>query len=246
MFTDIGRINALAVTENYSQADTECIAKKLGSFHNNTQLAIAKIHHGNLSFYGALKSNGRIISVENSGAVFEIGSITKVFTSTLLVMMANQGLLSIDDSIDKYLDYPLNNNTKITFKAFANHTAGLPRLPPGMLWRAIFTKNDNPYKNYTDDKLIDYLKYQLKQKTKMRYCYSNLGAGILGYVLTKIANQSYENLLQEYIFKPLGMSVSSTQRDQVKQYLTKKEKLLTIGIWHRLPGRVRYFQPCMI
>ena len=204
---------------NFTQADINSINKTLNSFHNNTQLSIARIIHGKVSTLGAIKTNNKVYFINNPDAVFEIGSITKVFTSFILVNIAHEGLLDIDDTIDKYLGYSLNNNTKTTFKELSNHTAGLPRIPPGMLLEAMFSNKNNPYKDYTEDRLIDYLKNKLKRKKKTAYRYSNLGAGLLGYVLSQVTGKSYEELLQYYIARPLHMSSTTTDRNKTKGQL---------------------------
>lgn len=199
------------------------IQATLLSFPRNTQLAAAVIADDEVAYYGGIlrqiKKEKQVEPIENRDSVFEIGSITKLFTSSVLAQMHIENQLSIDDEIHNYLKFELHQNRSVTFRQLASHTAGLPRLPPDLLRELLFKKNTNPYAGYTEDRLLNYLKNQLKQKRKTRYRYSNLGVGILGYVLTQVAQLSFENLLQKRIFTPLDMGSSSTVRDKLKSRL---------------------------
>ncbi|MEL6974946.1 MAG: serine hydrolase domain-containing protein, partial [Bacteroidota bacterium] len=77
---------------------------------------------------------------------YEIGSISKVFTSTLLAYEVHMGKVALEDEIASYFDFPFHQETPITLKALANHSSGLPRLPPNL---DLTTVNpQNPYKDY--------------------------------------------------------------------------------------------------
>jgi serine-type D-Ala-D-Ala carboxypeptidase/endopeptidase len=140
--------------------------------------------------------------------IFEIGSITKVFTATLLADMAREGVVAIDDPVQRYLPegvvLPVRGRP-ITLADLASHTSGLPRLPQGMLRLAI-REGSNPYASFSLDLLrsaIPRTKPRRRPGKKIRY--SNYGAGLLGYVLALRAGKSYEELVAERITGPLGM-----------------------------------------
>jgi serine-type D-Ala-D-Ala carboxypeptidase/endopeptidase len=144
--------------------------------------------------------------------IFEIGSITKVFTATLLADMAREGLVALDDPVQRYLpegvELPVRGRP-ITLADLATHTSGLPRLPKGLLWRAI-REGSNPYANFTVDQLnaaISRTRPRRPPGKKIRY--SNYGAGLLGYVLALRAGMSYEELVRERITAPLGLTDTS-------------------------------------
>lgn len=138
--------------------------------------------------------------------VFEIGSITKAFTSILLADMAARGEVSLSDPLSKYLPKniktPSRNGREITLLDLATHTSGLPRLP-GNLKPA---DPNNPYADYTVEQLYQFLSgYALTRDVGEQYEYSNLGAGLLGHILALRARKDYETLVLTRILKPLGM-----------------------------------------
>ena len=139
--------------------------------------------------------------------VFEIGSISKVFTTALLADMVVRGELSLDDPVSKFLPQavrmPARNGREITLLDLATSTSGLPRLPANM------TPADpaNPYADYDAPKLYAFLSgYTLPRDPGAAYEYSNLGMGLLGHVLALHAGKPYEELVRERILTPLGMA----------------------------------------
>ncbi|WP_405381960.1 serine hydrolase domain-containing protein [Maribacter sp. LLG6340-A2] len=191
------------------------------SFPNNTQLSIAFIKNGKIDFLGIARTNDTIRLIENYKNAFEIGSITKVFTATLLSHFVNDQKLKLEDNIQDYLDFEINSKNGITFKELANHTSGLPRLPSNL--NLLLVDQDNPYKDYGEEKLISYLtkEIELNHEPGLKYEYSNLGAGILGFELATISKSSYESLLQEKIFTKYKMANSTSKRENVETKLTK-------------------------
>jgi len=139
--------------------------------------------------------------------VFEIGSITKVFTALLLADMAQHGEVKLDDPIAKYLPAgvkaPERNGKQITLEQTATHTSGLPRLPNN------FSPKDasNPYADYSADKLYAFLNsYQLPRDPGERWEYSSLATGLLGQLLSLRAGKDFETLVVSHIAAPLGMT----------------------------------------
>lgn len=194
---------------------------KTKSFPNNTQLSIALIKNGKTYFIGIERKNDTIKLIENYKDAFEIGSITKVFTATLLSNFVTDQELKLDDKIQDYLDFKIKSKNGITFKELANHTSGLPRLPSNL--NLLHVDQDNPYKDYDKEKLINYLtkEVELNQEPGIKYEYSNLGAGILGFELASISKSSYESLLQEKIFTKYKMVNSTSVGENVKTKLVK-------------------------
>jgi CubicO group peptidase (beta-lactamase class C family) len=139
--------------------------------------------------------------------VFEIGSVTKVFTALLLQEMADSGEVKLDDPIGKYLPStvktPTRNGRQITLLDLATHTSGLPRLPDNLAPK----DQNNPYADYTVERLYDFLShYQSSRDMGEKYEYSNLGAGLLGHVLVLGAGANYETLVTRRICAPLQMN----------------------------------------
>jgi serine-type D-Ala-D-Ala carboxypeptidase/endopeptidase len=139
--------------------------------------------------------------------LFEIGSISKVFTGLILADMVNKGQVSLDDPAEKYLPaghhMPRRGDRPITLRDLSTHRSGLPRMADD-LGRA--DGIDDPFAGYGEDKLLAFLdRYQLTREPGAQWEYSNLGAGLLGYLLGRAAHSDYETLLRERITGPLGM-----------------------------------------
>lgn len=198
---------------------SELIFEQSKTFPDKTEIAIAIIENGDTKFYGITRRNDTILPSNNHKRIFEIGSITKVFTCTLLANEVLDGKIELDDDISDYLDFPLKDSVEISFKQLANHTSGLPRLPTNLDLE--IADPANPYRNYGEKELQEYLtqELELSQAPGEKSEYSNLGAGLLGYLLSKIANISYEDLLQKKIFAKYQMSHSSTYRNEVDSLL---------------------------
>ena len=204
-----------------NKEQSDLIFENTKSFPNNTQLALAMVKNGSINFIGIERINDTLRTTENYNSAFEIGSITKVFTATLLSNFVNEQQLTLDDNIQDYLDFKMKSEDKITFKQLANHTSGLPRLPSNLNF--FFVDRDNPYKDYNREMLIDYLtnKVELNQEPGTTYEYSNLGAGVLGFVLASISDASFESLLQDNIFARYKMPNSATNKEQIQTKLVK-------------------------
>jgi CubicO group peptidase (beta-lactamase class C family) len=215
----VNAIDTSRVALNKQQSDL--IFDTVKVFPNNTEVALALIVNGTVKFVGIKRVNDSVLDIKNYNSVFEIGSISKVFTSTLLATFVSEDKVKLDGTIQNYLDYDFRVEEDITFQQLANHTSGFPRLPSNL----DFSKVDvnNPYKAYDTEKLKDYLIYQsdLAQKPGLKHEYSNLGAGLLGYTLSEISKTSYEDLLQQKIFGTHKMYNSTSKRANINEKLIK-------------------------
>ena len=183
------------------------LAERVDQRHNAVGMVVAVIEPSGTRIvaYGKLaKDDARPL---NGDTVFEIGSITKVFTALLLEDMAQRGEVKLDDPIAKYLPEgvkaPQRNGKEITLAELATHTSGLPRMPNN------FSPKDaaNPYADYSADKLYAFLNsYQLPRDPGEKWEYSNLATGLLGHLLSLVAGKDYETLVVSRIAPPLGMA----------------------------------------
>jgi serine-type D-Ala-D-Ala carboxypeptidase/endopeptidase len=144
--------------------------------------------------------------VANGDTIFEIGSMTKLFTALLLADMVERGEVALDDPVSKYLPagvkMPERGGRSITLVDLATHTSGLPRLPMNLSLK----DPANPYADYTEERLYKFLSsYKLPRDIGSKYEYSNLGGGLLGHVLALRAGTTYEALVESRICAPLGM-----------------------------------------
>jgi len=154
--------------------------------------------------YGRLSESQA--ATPDGDTVFEIGSITKTFTATLLWQEAQAGTLSLDDPIDPYLPKgvrpPRRSGKGITLLQLATHRSGLPRLPGNLAPK----DSSNPYADFSVEDLYDAVdSVELSYDPGERYVYSNLGVGLLGQLLARKNGKSYESLVVERICDPLGM-----------------------------------------
>ena len=137
--------------------------------------------------------------------VYEIGSVSKTFTASLLADMVANGKLKLDDSLASVLpgySIPQYQGRTISLLDLATQTSSLPRLPGNIAPQ----KMDNPYADYTQANLRDFLaSYQLTRAPGSQYEYSNLGYGVLGQALAARAGKTYAALVSERISTPLGM-----------------------------------------
>ena len=157
----------------------------------------------------------------DANTVFEVGSVTKVFTSLLLADAVERGEVALTDPVAKFLPpnvkVPEHGGKKITLVDLATHNSGLPRLP------ANFHPKDpgNPYADYTVEQLYEFLSsYELTRDPGSKYEYSNLGGGLLGYALARRAGKDYETLVRNRISRRLRMeSTAITLSKEMKERL---------------------------
>ena len=154
-------------------------------------------------------------------SIFEIGSITKVFTSLLLADMVERGELMLETPVAKLLPesvkLPTRNGKQITLLDLSMQVSGLLRMP-GNFKPA---NPGNPYADYDAARLYEFLSgYSLTRDIGEKYEYSNLGVGLLGTALARRAGLSYEALSQRRVLKPLGMtSTTITLNDEQRKRL---------------------------
>ncbi len=157
--------------------------------------------------YGDVDGTG---APPDADTIFEIGSITKVFTGVLLAEAFVRSEVGLEDPIDGALPEGMTgprdrDGTGITFEQLARHSSGLPRLPTGIPVMSI-----DPYRDFSRDDLYAFIDgLRLRRAPGSGYEYSNLGTGLLGTLLSAIAQTSYPDLLRERLTGPLGMDTTT-------------------------------------
>jgi len=165
--------------------------------------------HGEGIVIGLLDATGgrRYVAIGvDTGSVFEIGSITKTFTASILSDMVARGEVRLDDPVAKFLPpsarIPARGGKQITLLDLATQSSGLPRMPSNMTPR----DSSNPYADYSVQQMYAFLGgYELSRDIGATYEYSNLGMGLLGHALALKAGMSYEALVTQRVLAPLGM-----------------------------------------
>jgi len=157
----------------------------------------------------AVVRNGKISLVKSYGfsnlehqvpvkpeTVFQSGSIAKQFTATAVMMLVEEGKLSLDDKISKYFADAPESWKNITVRQLLTHTSGMGDYPPDMDLR----------RDYTEDEYLAFIKKApLAYPTGTKWEYSNLGYVTLGILIRKVTRQFYGDFLTERVFQPLSM-----------------------------------------
>jgi serine-type D-Ala-D-Ala carboxypeptidase/endopeptidase len=155
--------------------------------------------------------------------LYEIGSITKVFTGLLLANAVNQKKVRLDQPMielfPKKLSAPHESLAKINLVHLSTHTSGLPRLPSNIDLSDI----DDPYSKYTPELMFEFLHdHKLVRKPGNKNEYSNFAVGLLGWLIANHQDANYESLLRQRILEPLAMNdttitLSEAQRPRLAQ-----------------------------
>jgi CubicO group peptidase (beta-lactamase class C family) len=192
--------------------DKKVIGFSLGLIKNN-EIYIASYGFANL------ESKIKV----DSTTIFEIGSISKIFTTEIAQILVERNVISWQDDIIKY--YPkefipkMNDKTKLLH--LATHTSGFESIPK--FFENKMSESDcNPYQKLNINHLYQYIKNPIG-KTKpdiTKSEYSNLGNGLLGHILEWRTNNSYEDLLQNEICNKLNMKNTSLKVRDFKKFAT--------------------------
>ena len=136
---------------------------------------------------------------------FRLGSITKQFTATLILQLVEQGKIKLDGKLIDYLpNYRKDTGAKVTIHNLLSHTSGIPSYTslPGFFQNV----SRNPFT--VDDFIKQYASGDLEFEPGTKFVYSNSGYFLLGAIIEKVTGKSYEQVLKERIFDPLGMKNS--------------------------------------
>ena len=139
--------------------------------------------------------------------LFEMGSITKLFTTLALTDMVQRGEVRLDEPADNLappgMSFPEFGGRKITLLDLATHTSGLPNFPYNLASKSPL----NPFAGYSEDRLAAFLtSYRLPRRPGAAWDYSSLGVGLLGDLLARREDTGYEVLVKSRVLNPLGMT----------------------------------------
>jgi CubicO group peptidase (beta-lactamase class C family) len=145
---------------------------------------------------------------------FRIGSITKQFTSMLIMRHVEKGEIGLDDPLMKYLPAYPKEQGKVTVRHLLNHTSGIPS------YTGIMDIRSNRSFYPLDSLIAVFSARPLEFDPGTRYRYNNSGYVLLGAILEKVTGRSYEQLLREEILEPLGME--NTGYDHAEPIITRR------------------------
>jgi CubicO group peptidase (beta-lactamase class C family) len=143
-------------------------------------------------------------------AKFRLGSLTKQFTATLVLLLQQDGKLKIDDPVSKYLPDTPKTWEKITLANLLGHTSGIPSFTDMKefgVWRLAPHTMDEELALFKD-KPLDF-------EPGSKFAYSNSNFEVLGAVIEKVSGRKYGDLLKERIFDPLGMKDTGLDSDEL-------------------------------
>jgi CubicO group peptidase (beta-lactamase class C family) len=133
--------------------------------------------------------------------IYEIGSITKPFTATLIFKLVEEGKLALEDPISKYLEDIPAAWQPVTIRRLLNHTSGIPSYTSAKPFIEIARSN------FTPKQIIDLVREKpMDFEPGARWQYNNTGFYLLGLIIEKASGRKYEDLLKDQILDPLGMS----------------------------------------
>src|SRR6185369_3862692 len=197
---------ALIPLSSWAQSLEELCKQRVDS-EETPGIAVAIIEDGKTKFINYGQSNLSTHEPVTSKTLFEIGSVTKTFTCSIFAYLIQKKELNLNDRAQNHLpssiQLPEKKGKAITLLHLASAHSGLPRMP-GNFYPA---DQSNPYIDYTEKELTSFLNNcELKNEPGTTYEYSNLGMGLLGFILTQVKSKPYPELVKEVILSPLGMN----------------------------------------
>ncbi len=158
-------------------------------------------------------ANPEIQSPMATDMYMRIGSVTKTFTGTVIMQLAQEGKLSLDDPIDKYYQ-GIPNGDRITLRELANMTSGIASYYTEPFLERYF---GNPETTFTPDELIAYgvAASPIFEPGEM-FNYSNTNTVLLGKVIESVTGQPVQEVFQERVYEPLGMTHTSLPTDSLE------------------------------
>ena len=167
-------------------------------------VAVGIYYQGQNHFYNFGVANKSAQQPITKDTIFEIASLTKPFTATLLGICIQQGKCHLNDPVIKYLPALAKSNnaaiSQVTLQDLATHTASFPR----MVQR--FGVKDDQSQNANDQLMQQLLQWQPKYPIGTHYSYSNIGFGLLGEAVANALGENYDIAIKQYILQPLDMS----------------------------------------
>ncbi|PYF77076.1 serine hydrolase domain-containing protein [Pedobacter nutrimenti] len=217
MKTSLKLLAGLLLISNFSFGQT--FTKKIDSiikdnYKKNPEVGISVgFINNNEAYYTAYgQLNADTGMAINKNSIFEIASITKILTSNLIAQAVAEHRIKLDDYIDGFLPkgYVLNENlkNKIKISDLASHQSGLPDIDFGKL---IEQNPQQPLTGVNEETLITIINNCTELKDYGKYRYSTIGYTLLGQILEKLYNKSYDEIIRKKIITPLKMTNTLTK-----------------------------------
>ena len=187
-------------------------------------------------------------TVPSASTVFQIASVSKLFTASLLQILCDEGALRMDATLAELIGDSMALSPaaqQVTLKQLATHTSGFPSFPKSHVIKAIeLAGKENlmhPYSHLGPKYIFDYLETTEDKREPGRFEYSNFGMGLLGHVLELVTKKSLESLAAEKLFAPLDMrntaiSLTPEMKEHLAQGYTASRQPSPIWTFSALAG----------
>ncbi|HDR7871855.1 TPA: beta-lactamase family protein [Bacillus wiedmannii] len=225
-----GNVNAV-----YKKTHTQQAVDKAANTDNIPGVIVAvKNGDANWSYASGEANIERNYKVDADSA-FRIGSTTKTFVATVILQLAGEKKLSLDDTVEKWVPGLLKENgydgNKITIRQLLNHTSGIPDFLTPELKNKLL---ENPSENYTPEQLIA---RALELEPVTGWAYSSTNTVIVGLIIQKVTGETYAEQIKKRIIEPLGLketvlpgSSMDIPKKNARGYLNMGDKLVDVTV----------------
>lgn len=217
-------------------------------------LVIGVYKDGKAFFQGYGTGSRESTTVLDASTVFQIASLSKLFTASLLQILCDEGVLTMDATLAELLggSIPLSPAAqRVTLRQLVTHTSGFPSIPKQLELNALKLAGkkalmQNPYSHLGPQYLFDYLATTQDKRTPGRFAYSNFGMGLLGHVLEVATKRNFESLVMEKLLAPLGMrntavTLTPTMKAHLAQGYTANGESSPVWTFSALAGAGAFY-----
>ena len=199
---------------------------------HHASIVVGTIDESGTQFFSFGKTAFKNGKPADENTIYEIGSISKVFTSLVLAEMVDQGDIHLGDPIERHLPkgtkVPSYDGKKITIRHLATHASGLPGMPNNI---GLVSNPENPYLAYNEKLMLEFLSTcKLTRAPGVKYEYSNYATGLLGYILASKNKMTYEEMIKTFIcekWKMPNTTISFSEKQKEKLAIGHTGKAMT-------------------
>jgi CubicO group peptidase (beta-lactamase class C family) len=197
--------------------------------------------------YGTVDKESTVVPVSTTS--FQIASVSKIFTASLLQILCDEGIINMDTTLGELIGSSISLSSavqQVTLKQLVTHTSGFPSVPKPLLAKIIKLVGEenlmlDPYSHLNPQFIFDYLRTTEDKLKPGRFEYSNFGMGLLGHILENATGRDFESLVAEKVLVPLdmrgtGITLTQEMEDQLAQGYTAKGELAPMWTFSSLAG----------
>ena len=200
----------LIANSSAAQSKKEKLDEIMKTYHNYNMFdgTVLVAENGKVIYEAAFGLANREWNISNTtDTKFMIGSVSKSFTATLMLIQVQKGLIDLDKTISDYLpEFSGKPSAKVTIRQLLSHTSGIPNYD---IIKDFFPRISR--QNFSREEYVKvYMDSSLAFSPGIKYSYSSWGYFTLGYIMERVTGKSYSQLMKEDIFDKLGMSSSGS------------------------------------